>query len=209
MPEDARETISDYLIIPPESECLIERSFAKIRPYFEDFPKIILPIYDIFVYTKGTRMYAEEICRALRKKYEHILGSSKNFTRSWLISRDEDPNMKKSLNFVLPNLRDFILILDDRRDVTLLSLRCGTTLPSASSLNPTTTFFSSPTSRGRSSSKLPSGRKEGAASRRMLTWKLSTQSPSTKKLPNSRLPKTLSTLQQPKSTLLKRKALQY
>ena len=46
-----------------------------------------------------------------------------------LVSRDEDPNPKKSLNFILPNLRDFILILDDRRDVWDHSPLCVFTKP--------------------------------------------------------------------------------
>jgi len=35
-----------------------------------------------------------------------------------IISRDEDSNLvKKNLDFIIPKNRDFILIIDDRRDV--------------------------------------------------------------------------------------------
>lgn len=37
-----------------------------------------------------------------------------------IVSRDEDPNLlKKSLDFIIPKTRDFMLILDDRRDVNI------------------------------------------------------------------------------------------
>lgn len=75
--------------------------------------------YEIFVYTKGTRLYAEMVCLAIRKKYHEILEETKNFMSFRILSRDEDPDIsKKKLTYILPTLKDFLLILDDRRDVT-------------------------------------------------------------------------------------------
>ena len=52
------KTITEFMIIPPEEDTFIEKSCVKIRPYFEDFLKVIMPLYEIFIYTKGTRLYA-------------------------------------------------------------------------------------------------------------------------------------------------------
>lgn len=42
---------------------------VKIRPYFKEFVRTIIKYYEIYIYTKGTRMYAEEICNAVRNQY--------------------------------------------------------------------------------------------------------------------------------------------
>lgn len=76
VPEDMKSTIQDYMIIPPEADSFIEKSFVKIRPYFQKFLSIVLPLYEIYVYTKGTRLYGEEICKAIKNKYSHLLNSS-------------------------------------------------------------------------------------------------------------------------------------
>ena len=82
--------------------------------------KAIIPHYEIFVYTKGTRLYAEMVCLAIRKIYNEILEGTKNFLSFRILSRDEDPDtMKKKLTYILPSLKDFLVILDDRRDVIL------------------------------------------------------------------------------------------
>lgn len=92
--------------------------------------KKIIDCFEIFVYTKGTRLYAEEVCRAVKKKYGDILEGTKNFMPHRIVSRDEDPNLsKKSLDFIIPKNRDFMLILDDRRDVWNHSPLCVFTRP--------------------------------------------------------------------------------
>lgn len=57
-----------------------------------------------------------------------------------ILSRDEDPDIsKKKLTYILPTLKDFLLILDDRRDVTYHLFRSGIILPTVSLRNHTIT----------------------------------------------------------------------
>lgn len=42
---------------------------VKMRPFFKHFLYEIVKRFDIFVYTKGTRLYAEEICKYIRAQY--------------------------------------------------------------------------------------------------------------------------------------------
>ena len=67
--------LSEYYIIPkidgpfetlPNRKDLI---VVKMRPYFKHFLYIITKYYEIYVYTKGTRIYAEEICKYIRAQY--------------------------------------------------------------------------------------------------------------------------------------------
>jgi hypothetical protein len=79
-----------------------------MRPYFRHFLYVITKYYEIYVYTKGTRIYAEEICKYIRAQYagEEIahpfrtwkpepllfLKDKKSFLMN-IISRDEDENL--------------------------------------------------------------------------------------------------------------------
>ena len=85
----------------------------------------IINIYEIYIYTKGTRIYAEWVCKAIRKKYSHLLENTKHFTNTRILSRDDDPILhKKSMNNIVPKKTEPFLILDDRRDVWDHSPHC-------------------------------------------------------------------------------------
>ena len=69
------QQLSEYYIIPkidgpfetlPNRKDLI---VVKMRPYFKHFLYVITKYYEIYVYTKGTRIYAEEICKYIRAQY--------------------------------------------------------------------------------------------------------------------------------------------
>ena len=61
----------------------------------------------------------------IRKKYHSILGDSKNFIPTRIISRDEDPiHNRKSTSYILPSKTELMVILDDRRDVWSFSPQC-------------------------------------------------------------------------------------
>ena len=111
--------IDEYVIIPLEElNISVMKTVMKLRPYLKEFLEAIIPHYEVFVYTKGTRLYAEMVCLAIRERFKNILEGTKNFLSSRIISRDEDPELaKKNLTFILPTLKDFLVILDDRRDV--------------------------------------------------------------------------------------------
>jgi TFIIF-interacting CTD phosphatase-like protein len=42
---------------------------VKMRPFFKEFIQAAVNYYEIYVYTKGTRNYAQEICDAIRNQY--------------------------------------------------------------------------------------------------------------------------------------------
>jgi hypothetical protein len=57
------------------------------------------------------------------------LSETNNFKSYRLISRDEDPLHHKTMQYVLPNRTDIMVILDDRRDVWNHSPNCIVTKP--------------------------------------------------------------------------------
>lgn len=42
---------------------------VKMRKYLREFLSAVLPLYEIFIYTKGTRTYSERICQHIRETY--------------------------------------------------------------------------------------------------------------------------------------------
>lgn len=92
----------------------------KMRPYLKEFLKKILPLYDVYVYTKATREYAQSACKYIRTAYEDLFEGDKYklaFTPSRIVSRDEDNNLeKKSFDKILSK-EHCVAIMDDRRDV--------------------------------------------------------------------------------------------
>jgi len=42
---------------------------VKIRPYFREFLFVVCKLFEVYVYTKGTRLYADEICKWIRYQW--------------------------------------------------------------------------------------------------------------------------------------------
>ena len=42
---------------------------VKMRPYFKEFLFTVSRLFEVYVYTKGTRIYADEICRWVRAQW--------------------------------------------------------------------------------------------------------------------------------------------
>lgn len=110
---DTVMNLKDYYLIPkiqPYLQQKIRKDYivVKMRPYFKHFLYLVNKHYEIYVYTKGTRIYAEEICNFVRAQYAGeqtsrirtwnqqlvFLKYSKNFQPHRIISRNEDGNLE-------------------------------------------------------------------------------------------------------------------
>lgn len=84
--------------------------YIKLRPGLVDFLKNINTMYELHVYTMGTRAYAEHIAE--------IVDPGKTLFANRVISRDENGNMiAKSLQRLFPVSTNMVVIIDDRADV--------------------------------------------------------------------------------------------
>ena len=84
--------------------------YIKMRPGLEDFLKRISTMYELHVYTMGTRAYAQNVAK--------IVDPGRKLFGNRVISRDENGNMfAKSLQRLFPVSTDMVLIIDDRADV--------------------------------------------------------------------------------------------
>lgn len=89
----------------------------KLRPYFEQFFLKLIPLYDIYIYTKASRSYADYILSYLTKQlYLHIPQHFPYFPANRVFSRDDTNCLNsKSLNRLFyPGIADnLMVILDD------------------------------------------------------------------------------------------------
>jgi len=84
--------------------------FVKLRPNLRHMLEMISTIYEIHVYTMGTRAYAERIVA--------IVDPTGLYFHDRIITRDENQGMLvKSLSRMFPSEHRNIVILDDRADV--------------------------------------------------------------------------------------------
>ncbi|KAK4208082.1 RNA polymerase II subunit A C-terminal domain phosphatase [Rhypophila decipiens] len=84
--------------------------YIKMRPGLEEFLQRISTMYELHVYTMGTRAYAQNVAR--------IVDPNRKLFGNRVISRDENGNMyAKSLQRLFPVSTDMVLIIDDRADV--------------------------------------------------------------------------------------------
>jgi TFIIF-interacting CTD phosphatase-like protein len=105
-----------------------------MRPYLTEFLFIISKLFEVYIYTKGTRYYADEICRWVRAQWagdpmpyemstwpdppQTFLKNTECFLPYRVVSRNEDSSLEtKSMQNILPNRSEYHIILDDRRDV--------------------------------------------------------------------------------------------
>ncbi|KAM0746406.1 hypothetical protein T439DRAFT_329851 [Meredithblackwellia eburnea MCA 4105] len=91
----------------PEDGCWY---FVKMRPGLRDFLTKIKALYEMHVYTMGTRAYASEVCR--------IIDPDGGLFGGRILSRDESGSMtRKSLQRLFPCDTSMVVIIDDRADV--------------------------------------------------------------------------------------------
>ncbi len=84
--------------------------YIKQRPGLQDFLKQVSEIYELHIYTMGTRQYAKKVCEIIDKKGE--------FFKDRILSRDESGSMTaKNLSRLFPVDTKMVVIIDDRGDV--------------------------------------------------------------------------------------------
>lgn len=84
--------------------------YIKMRPGLREFLEHISQLYELHVYTMGTRAYAMNIAK--------IVDPDQRLFGNRVISRDENGNMTaKSLQRLFPVSTNMVVIIDDRADV--------------------------------------------------------------------------------------------
>ena len=87
--------------------------WVRLRPKLEEFFAAVAPLYELAIYTHGSRQYAEAVRDVLERSVEGL-----SFGRR-VVSRDCCPDLRgeKSLERLFPGGAARALILDDRLDV--------------------------------------------------------------------------------------------
>ncbi len=84
--------------------------YVKLRPGLEEFLKKISKIYELHIYTMGTRAYAKSIAKIIDPEGEYFADR--------ILSRDESGSLtQKSLERLFPTDTSMVVIIDDRGDV--------------------------------------------------------------------------------------------
>ncbi|OAQ67589.1 RNA polymerase II CTD phosphatase Fcp1 [Pochonia chlamydosporia 170] len=84
--------------------------YIKLRPGLQEFLEEVSSLYELHVYTMGTRAYALNIAR--------IVDPDKKLFGNRVISRDENGSItSKSLQRLFPVSTNMVVIIDDRADV--------------------------------------------------------------------------------------------
>ncbi|RMZ89733.1 hypothetical protein DV736_g3027, partial [Chaetothyriales sp. CBS 134916] len=89
--------------------------YIKQRPGLQEFLTQVSELYELHIYTMGTRQYAKKVAEIIDKKGE--------FFKDRILSRDESGSMTaKSLSRLFPIDTKMVVIIDDRADVWDYSL---------------------------------------------------------------------------------------
>lgn len=84
--------------------------YIKPRPGLDRFLEEMSQLYEMHIYTMGTRAYAEQVCAILDPEGKHF--------GNRLLSRDESGSLtQKSLQRLFPCDTSMVVIIDDRADV--------------------------------------------------------------------------------------------
>lgn len=84
--------------------------YIKLRPGLQDFLESVARIYELYIYTMGTRQYAEQIAK--------IVDPHGKYFGDRILSRDESGSMiVKNLERLFPVDTKMVVIIDDRADV--------------------------------------------------------------------------------------------
>jgi len=88
-----------------------KKHYVKFRPGVFDFIEEASELFDLYIYTMGTKAYASIIAKLLDEK-------GTIFTNDKVLARDDCPNSTcKSLQRIFPCDDSMVLIIDDREDV--------------------------------------------------------------------------------------------
>ncbi|KAJ1939171.1 CTD phosphatase Fcp1, partial [Kickxella alabastrina] len=84
--------------------------YVKMRPGLRDFLERVSKLYEMHIYTMGTRSYANAVA--------HLIDPEQRYFNGRILSRDESGSMtKKTLKRLFPVDTSMVVILDDRGDV--------------------------------------------------------------------------------------------
>ncbi|KAK2858359.1 hypothetical protein FQN49_004816, partial [Arthroderma sp. PD_2] len=84
--------------------------YIKLRPGLEEFLKIISSLYELHIYTMGTRAYAQNVA--------NIVDPDRKIFGDRILSRDESGSLTaKNLHRLFPVDTKMVVIIDDRGDV--------------------------------------------------------------------------------------------
>jgi RNA polymerase II subunit A C-terminal domain phosphatase len=84
--------------------------YIKQRPGLQDFLKSMSELYELHIYTMGTRQYAKNVVNLIDKTGEYF--------QDRILSRDESGSMiAKSLSRLFPVDTNMVVIIDDRGDI--------------------------------------------------------------------------------------------
>ena len=109
--------------------------FVKFRPGLEQFLNQAKELFELHVYTMGSRQYARQVCQ--------LIDPDKKLFYDRILSRDDTgfvDNTRKSLKRIFPHSDRMVLVLDDRGDVwqwtgNLVPIRPYTFFRSAGDVN--------------------------------------------------------------------------
>lgn len=84
--------------------------YIKCRPYLKEFLEEIHKLYELHIYTMGTRFYADAVAK--------IIDPSKIYFNERILSRDESGSVtRKNIQRLFPCDQSMVVIIDDRADV--------------------------------------------------------------------------------------------
>ncbi|KAG0299336.1 Carboxy-terminal domain (CTD) phosphatase, partial [Linnemannia gamsii] len=84
--------------------------YIKLRPHLERFLQKVAALYELHIYTMGTRNYASAVAKAI--------DPDGKFFSQRILSRDENLNMtQKSIERLFPCETSMVVVIDDRADV--------------------------------------------------------------------------------------------
>ncbi|ORX89547.1 hypothetical protein K493DRAFT_67456 [Basidiobolus meristosporus CBS 931.73] len=84
--------------------------YIKLRPGLREFLKEITKIYELHIYTMGTRNYASAVA--------NVIDPDQEFFKERILSRDESGSMtQKTIQRLFPCDTSMVVIIDDRGDV--------------------------------------------------------------------------------------------
>ena len=97
----------------------VYQHYVKLRPMLRSFLERMHTMYEMYIYTAGTRAYAEQIAK--------LIDPESRFFQQRIFSRTDfktlDITREKSLKRIFPVDDSMVLILDDRADVWKSDLR--------------------------------------------------------------------------------------
>ncbi|TPX58432.1 hypothetical protein PhCBS80983_g03118 [Powellomyces hirtus] len=83
--------------------------YVKLRPGTREFLSAMNELYEMHIYTMGSRQYADQIAM--------ILDPDRHLFKDRIISRDENRSNFKSIQRLFPSDQSMVVIVDDRSDI--------------------------------------------------------------------------------------------